>query len=268
MTEHVLIERHGAILTIRLNRPEKKNALTRTMYLAMADGLRQAARMTPCMSCCWRAAQDFTAGNDIGDFAKAGERDPKDPGAAFDFLEAILAFEKPVVAAVRGNAVGIGTTMLLHCDVVVASETARLMMPFTRLALCPEAGSSLLMPARVGPAVANWWLLASAGFSGADAAAAGLATRAVADDEVEATAAQMAAPWPPCRRLGAGIEAPDPRAADGGGEGGDGGRTRDLRRAAAQPRGAGGLCGVSQKGGVEKGPPADGAEKPQTPGMG
>jgi len=193
MTEHVLIERHGAILTIRLNRPEKKNALTRAMYLAMADGVRQAAADDAVHVVLLAGGADFTAGNDIGDFAKAGERDPKDPGAAFDFLEAILAFEKPVVAAVRGNAVGIGTTMLLHCDVVVASETARLMMPFTRLALCPEAGSSLLMPARVGPAVANWWLLASAGFSGADAAAAGLATRAVADDEVEATAAQMAA---------------------------------------------------------------------------
>lgn len=193
MTDHVLTERHGAVMTIRLNRPEKKNALTRDMYRAMAAGLHAAAADDAAHVVLLAGGQDFTAGNDIADFAKAGERDPKDPGAAFDFLEAILAFKKPVVAAVRGNAVGIGTTMLLHCDVVVASETARLMMPFTRLALCPEAGSSLLMPARVGPAVANWWLLASAGFSGADAAAAGLATRAVADDEVEATAAQMAA---------------------------------------------------------------------------
>ena len=193
MTEHVLTERHGAVMTIRLNRPEKKNALTRDMYRGMAAGLRAAATDDSVHVVLLAGGADFTAGNDIGDFAKAGERDPKDPGAAFDFLEAILDFRKPVVAAVRGNAVGIGTTMLLHCDVVVASEAARLMMPFTRLALCPEAGSSLLMPARVGPAIANWWLLASAGFSGADAAAAGLATRAVADDEVEATAAQMAA---------------------------------------------------------------------------
>jgi enoyl-CoA hydratase/carnithine racemase len=193
MTEHVLTERHGAVLTIRLNRPDKKNALTRDMYRGMAAGLHTAASDDAVHVVLLAGGADFTAGNDIGDFAKAGDRDPKDPGAAFDFLEAILAFQKPVVAAVRGNAVGIGTTMLLHCDVVVASETARLMMPFTRLALCPEAGSSLLMPARVGPAIANWWLLASAGFSGADAAAAGLATRAVADDEVEATAAQMAA---------------------------------------------------------------------------
>jgi enoyl-CoA hydratase/carnithine racemase len=189
----VLTERHGAVLTIRLNRPDKKNALTRDMYRGMAAGLHTAASDDAVHVVLLAGGADFTAGNDIGDFAKAGDRDPKDPGAAFDFLEAILAFQKPVVAAVRGNAVGIGTTMLLHCDVVVASETARLMMPFTRLALCPEAGSSLLMPARVGPAIANWWLLASAGFSGADAAAAGLATRAVADDEVEATAAQMAA---------------------------------------------------------------------------
>ncbi|UPY37808.1 enoyl-CoA hydratase-related protein [Sediminicoccus sp. KRV36] len=192
MTEHVLIERDGAILTIRLNRPEKKNALTRAMYHAMGAGLRQAAADGGVHVVLLAGGQDFTAGNDIGDFAAAGERDPKDPGAAFDFLEAITGFAKPVIAAVRGNAVGIGTTMLLHCDVVVASETARLMMPFTRLALCPEAGSSLLMPARVGPALANWWLLAGAGFSGAEAAAAGLATRAVPDAEVEATATRMA----------------------------------------------------------------------------
>ena len=193
MTEHVLIERDGAILTIRLNRPEKKNALTRAMYQAMGAGLRQAAAEEAVHVVVLAGGADFTAGNDIGDFAQAGARDPKDPGAAFDFLEAIIGFEKPVVAAVRGNAVGIGTTMLLHCDVVITSETARLMMPFTRLALCPEAGSSLLMPARVGPARAHWWLLASAGFSGAEAAQAGLATRAVPDAEVEASAAQMAA---------------------------------------------------------------------------
>ena len=191
MTEHVLIARDGALLTIRLNRPEKKNALTRDMYRAMGEGLRQAAVDAAIHVVLLAGGQDFTAGNDIGDFA--APRDPKEPGAAFDFLEEIIRFEKPVVAAVRGNAVGIGTTMLLHCDVVVVSETARLMMPFTRLALCPEAGSSLLMPARVGPARANWWLLAGGGFSGAEAAAAGLATRAVPDAEVEAMALQMAA---------------------------------------------------------------------------
>jgi enoyl-CoA hydratase/carnithine racemase len=193
MSDHVLIERADAVLTIRLNRPEKKNALTRAMYNAMAEGLRQAAADDAVRVVMLAGGADFTAGNDIADFAAAGQRTADDPGAAFAFLETIVAFEKPVVAAVRGNAVGIGTTVLLHCDVVVVSETARLMMPFTKLALVPEAGSSLLLPARVGAARANWWLLAGAGFGGKEAAEAGLALAAVPDDQVEAAAAQRAA---------------------------------------------------------------------------
>jgi len=193
MTEHVQTSREGAVLTIRLNRPDKKNALTRAMYDAMGAALEGAAQDDGVRVILLAGGADFTAGNDIGDFATAGERNPGDPGAAFTFLEALVAVTKPVVAAVRGNAVGIGTTLLLHCDVVVASTTARLMMPFTRLALVPEAGSSFLLPARVGPARANWWLLSGAAFSGAEAAEAGLATRAVADDAVEAAAAEMAA---------------------------------------------------------------------------
>lgn len=193
MTEHVQTLREGAVLTIRLNRPDKKNALTRAMYDAMGAALADAAQDDGVRVILLAGGADFTAGNDISDFAAAGDRNPDEPGAAFTFLEALVATTKPVVAAVRGNAVGIGTTMLLHCDVVVASSTARLMMPFTRLALVPEAGSSFLLPARVGPARANWWLLSGAAFSGAEAAEAGLATRAVADDAVEATAGEMAA---------------------------------------------------------------------------
>jgi enoyl-CoA hydratase/carnithine racemase len=193
MSDHVLIERAEAVLTIRLNRPEKKNALTRAMYGAMAEGLRTAAADDAVRVVLLAGGADFTAGNDIADFAAAGERKPDDPGAAFAFLGEIVGFAKPVVAAVRGHAVGIGTTMLLHCDVVVASETARLMMPFTKLALVPEAGSSLLLPARVGPARANWWLLSGAAFSGKEAAEAGLALAAVPDDEVEAEAAKRVA---------------------------------------------------------------------------
>ncbi|MCU0888313.1 MAG: enoyl-CoA hydratase-related protein [Rubritepida sp.] len=192
MSQHVLTAREGAVLTIRMNRPEKKNALTRAMYKAMADALRAAMGDDAVRVVLLAGGADFTAGNDIADFAAAGARQADDPGAAFYFLEAIVAFDKPVVAAVRGNAVGIGTTMLLHCDVVVASETARLMMPFTKLALVPEAGSSLLLPARVGPARAAWWLLSGSAFPGSEAAAAGLATRAVPDDEVDPVALEMA----------------------------------------------------------------------------
>lgn len=193
MTEHVTTAQGGAILTIRMTRPGKKNALTRAMYGAMAQALRGAAGEDAVRVVMLAGGEDFTAGNDIGDFAAAAGGRSEDPGAAFDFLEALVAFPKPVVAAVRGNAVGIGTTMLLHCDVTVVAEDARLTMPFTRLALVPEAGSSLLLPARVGPARAAWWLLSGAVFPGSEAAAAGLATRAAPDSEVEPVALEMAA---------------------------------------------------------------------------
>ena len=192
MSEHVLLECSGALLTIRLNRPEKKNALTRAIYGAMAEALNAAATDDNVRVVILAGGADFTAGNDITDFAAVGDRPASEPGAAYNFLEAMIAFPKPVIAAVRGYAVGIGTTMLLHCDVVVASETARLQMPFTRLALVPEAGSSMLLAARVGTARAHWWLLSSAPISGAEAAAAGLATRAVPDHEVDAVAVEMA----------------------------------------------------------------------------
>jgi enoyl-CoA hydratase/carnithine racemase len=190
MTEHVQTTAAEGIATIRLARPEKKNALSRAMYGALAAAIAEAERDAAIRVILLAGGADFTAGNDIGDFAAS--REPGEVGAAFDFLEAMLHVAKPVVAAVRGHAVGIGTTLLLHCDVVVASETARLMMPFTRLALVPEAGSSLLLPACVGPAQANWWLLSGTPFSGLEAQRAGLATRAVPDAEVEAAALEMA----------------------------------------------------------------------------
>lgn len=192
MSEHVLTERADAVLTIRLNRPDKKNALTREMYNAMGEALSLASLDESVRVVVLAGGTDFTAGNDIKDFAAVGDRPATEPGAAFNFLENLVGFTKPVVAAVRGYAVGIGTTLLLHCDVVVASETARLQMPFTRLALVPEAGSSVLLPARVGPARANWWFLSGSPISGAEAAAAGLASRAVPDNEVEPVAMEMA----------------------------------------------------------------------------
>ncbi|WP_421992084.1 enoyl-CoA hydratase-related protein [Roseococcus sp.] len=192
MSDHVLTERDEAVLTIRLNRADKKNALTRAMYDAMGAALSAAASDDSVRVVMLAGGADFTAGNDIKDFAAVGDRPANSPGSAFSFLENIVAFPKPVVAAVRGYAVGIGTTMLLHCDAVVASETARLQMPFTRLGLVPEAGSSLLLAARVGTVKANWWLLSGAQISGAEAAASGLASRAVPDNEVEPAALEMA----------------------------------------------------------------------------
>lgn len=192
MTEHLKKSFAGGVLTLRLDRPEKKNALTRSMYDAMAAGLAQAATHDETRVVILAGGADFTAGNDISDFAKV-EPGVERPGAAFGFLEEIRAFPKPVVAAVRGVAVGIGTTMLLHCDAVVVARQARLQMPFARLALVPEGGSSLLLARRVGSALASWWLMSGVPFSGEEATRAGLALLAVEDDEVEKEAAGIAA---------------------------------------------------------------------------
>ena len=187
----------GGVLTLRLNRPEKKNALSREMYAALADGLASAAADPAARAVLLAGGEDFTAGNDIADFAAdsaAGGGDgPLRTSAALDFLEVLTRFPKPVVAAVRGVAIGIGTTLLLHCDAAVAARTARLQMPFTRLGIVPEAGSSLLLAARMGQARASWMLLSGDAVDGETAAREGLVTRAVEDAEVEATAAAMAA---------------------------------------------------------------------------
>ncbi len=191
MTDHVIASTDGAVTTLRLDRPEKKNALTRAMYGALADGLLAAAADAQVHAVLLAGGADFTAGNDLADFAAQGGQEGS--SAAFRFLEVLVGFPKPLVAAVRGNAIGIGTTLLLHCDGVVASATARLQMPFTRLALVPEAASSLLLADGIGRAQANWLLLSGEPLTGAEAAAQGLVTRAVADDAVDATAATMAA---------------------------------------------------------------------------
>lgn len=183
------------VLTLRLNRPEKKNALSREMYGALSDGLHAAAADGAVRAVLLAGGDDFTAGNDIADFAAdgGGGEGPVRTGAALDFLEVLSGCPKPVLAAVRGVAIGIGTTMLLHCDAAVAARTARLQMPFTRLGLVPEAGSSLLLAQRVGQARAHWMLVSGEAVDGETAAREGLVTRAVDDAEVDAAAAAMAA---------------------------------------------------------------------------
>ena len=150
MTEHVKITQDGAVQEIVFARPEKKNALSNAMYRAAAQALDEAHRNMAIRVVLFGAEGDaFTAGNDIADFA--GEAAGKSNGlAAHDFVAALARAEKPIAAAVSGLAVGIGTTMLLHCDLVYVAETARLTTPFVNLALVPEAASSLLLPTRIG----------------------------------------------------------------------------------------------------------------------
>ncbi len=148
MSEHILSEVTDGVLRIEISRRDKKNSLTQGMYAALSDALDQAGNNDAVRVVLLRGQDDlFTAGNDLQDFLS---RKSNEPSEAVRFMHAIAAFAKPLVAAVAGNAIGIGTTMLLHCDLVYAANNARFQLPFVPLGLCPEAGSSLLLPRFAG----------------------------------------------------------------------------------------------------------------------
>ena len=183
------------MLTLTLDRADKKNAITQAMYSAMAEATERARTDEAVRVLLLRAEGDnFSAGNDIGDFIALGSQGAG-PGemAVFRFLKALADLDKPAVAAVKGRAVGIGLTMLLHCDLVVAAEDALLSVPFVNLALAPEAASSLLLPAAIGHQRAFELFALGEPLDGRTALAWGLANRAVPADQVEATAADLAA---------------------------------------------------------------------------
>lgn len=187
---HILVSREAGVLELRFNRPEKKNAITYAMYGALADAIFAAAADGDVRAILFTAAGDFfTAGNDILDFAATanGALDAA-PHHAGRFLEACITTEKPLVAAVQGNAVGVGVTMLFHCDLVYVADIAKLTTPFVDLGLVPENASSLTMPARLGHARAFAMLGLCEPMSGRDAVAAGLANAALPAGEVEARA--------------------------------------------------------------------------------
>ena len=145
----ILSRQEGNILVLSFNRGAKMNALTRSMYSGLATGLNDAAGDFGIRAVILTSEdQHFTAGNDISDFMN--NPPTSESSEVSQFLESLLNFPKPLIAAVKGNAVGVGTTMLLHCDVVVASPTAKFSMPFASLGLVPEAGSSFLFPQLVG----------------------------------------------------------------------------------------------------------------------
>ncbi|WP_219095524.1 enoyl-CoA hydratase-related protein [Pseudomonas sp. UMAB-40] len=192
MTDAIQLERERGLLTLRLNRPDKKNALTRAMYSHLADALKQADTDPEINAVLITgSAECFTAGNDIADFIQQPPSNLDSP--VFHFMLNLLECRKPVIAAVAGAAVGIGTTMLLHCDLVYVSRDARLRMPFVNLGLCPEFGSSLILPRLLGHAKAAELLLLGEGFSGEQAAAWGIATEALGSGEAAlAKAREMA----------------------------------------------------------------------------
>jgi len=171
------------VATIEIARPEKKNALTAVMYQQMAGAL-DAANADPAVRCVLITGQPgiFTSGNDIEDFMQRPPGTTDSP--AFGFMKALIGCDKPVVAAVTGAAIGIGTTMLLHCDLVYVCDDARLAMPFVSLGLVPEFASSLIVPRRMGHARAAEKLLLGDPFTGADAVECGIANAVLPASEV------------------------------------------------------------------------------------
>lgn len=186
-----LSKQHG-ILTIAFNRPEKKNAITGAMYQAMADALRAADTDSEVrvILICGRP-EAFTAGNDLEDFMKNPPKGDDSPVA--QFMQQLSGANKPVVAAVAGNAVGIGTTLLMHCDLVYAADNAKFAMPFTQLGLCPEFASSILLPRLAGYQRAAEKLMLGEAFGAQEAYEMGLISRVLPVEELPAFALQQAA---------------------------------------------------------------------------
>ena len=205
MSEHIILERRDAIQVIRMNRPDKKNAITRAMYAMMATGLREgdadpAVRVHVILG----VPGAFSSGNDLADFmaiATGGEGGME----VYDFLIALAEAQKPIVSGVDGIAVGIGTTINLHCDLTFATPRTEFRTPFVDLGLVPEAGSSLLAPAVLGRQQAFALLGLGEGFSAERAKAAGLIYDVVGEDALEtavfAAAAAIAAKPPEALKI-------------------------------------------------------------------
>ncbi len=190
-TPNVRIERVGAVLCVTFDRPDKKNALNRAMYIAATQALRDAGG-DPSIGAVVFAGSGgvFTAGNDIADFLEASAEPGEFP--AFTFIKTLAACETPLVAAIEGMAIGIGATMMLHCDLVYAAPDATFRMPFVDLGLVPEAASSLLLPRRIGMAKAAEYLLLGEAFGAGEAVRFGLANAIVPACELHGFAIEQA----------------------------------------------------------------------------
>jgi len=194
VADEIVLETGAGVGRITLDRPAKKNAITTAMYAAMADALVAYRADDEVRAILFTGGADFTAGNDLQDFMMASMG-----GVSFEdlpvlrFLNALRDCEKPVVVAVRGNAVGIGTTLLLHCDLTIASQTARFRLPFVPLGLVPEAASSLLLPLVVGRARAARLLMGGEFFDAREALEMGLVAKVVDDSATDDAAIDAAA---------------------------------------------------------------------------
>jgi enoyl-CoA hydratase/carnithine racemase len=189
--EDIVTAQSGSILRVQLNRPTKRNAMTSAMYLSLASIFNEAANDENTRVVLWHGAGDsFCAGNDIEDFLKNPPGAGESPQARL--MEALVNFDKPIVAAVQGAAIGGGTTMVTHCDFIYAGESTKFLMPFINLAVVPEFGSSWSMPSRIGHMRAAELILLGTPFDGRRAAELGLVTEVVSDKDVLATATETA----------------------------------------------------------------------------
>jgi len=191
MSQHILVATQDRVTRIEFNRPEKKNALSPEMYAAMAQALAAADADAGVRAVLIHGqAGCFTSGNDVRDFLELERAPGASPASAF--LRAISSAQKPLVAAVGGPAIGVGTTLLLHCDLVYAAPNARLQLPFVPLGLLPEAASSLLLPRLAGYQRAAELLLLGQPFTAEKALAAGIVTAIVPEGELLERARQAA----------------------------------------------------------------------------
>jgi len=196
MSEHILVERGAdSVLSLTLARPERRNAITVAMYAALADAIEGAASdPTVRLITLEGQGEDFTGGNDLADFLK----DMPAPGSDADvpvwrLLRALANNDIPLIAAVHGNAVGIGTTLLFHCDLVIAEQGSRFVMPFVDLGLVPEAASSLIMPRLSGRRAAARHVLLGEPFGADEALALGIASHVVEKGELSAALEKVVA---------------------------------------------------------------------------
>jgi enoyl-CoA hydratase/carnithine racemase len=190
VTDHVLVEKTEKLLILTLNRPDKKNALTRAMYKTLATEIANADSDANVRCILIKANGDmFTAGNDLADFAAVGNSsEAPRPEDANPLLPALAKARTPLIAAVNGRAVGVGVTMLLHCDMVFVADDAQLITPFVNLALVPEAASSLLLPLRIGHARAFEMFVLGEPVNAQKAVSWGIANRSLPSAELHTAA--------------------------------------------------------------------------------